>query len=172
MTPQELTAIMPYAGSRASVFAEPLTNAMAEFGIDTAQRQAAFIAQVAHESGSLKYVREIADGSAYEGRADLGNSSSGDGVKFKGRGLIQITGKANYRACGIGLSLDLIAFPHLLEEPINACRSAAWFWNSRGLNHFADNDYFGALTKRINGGFNGLDDRIQHWLRARKILGL
>lgn len=145
---------------------------MAEFGIDTPKRQAAFVAQVAHESGSLKYLKEIADGSAYEGRADLGNSSPGDGPRYKGRGLLQVTGKSNYRACGVGLSLDLIAFPQLLEEPKNACRSAAWFWQSRGLNHFADNDLFGALTKRINGGYTGLDDRIQHWLKARKVFGL
>lgn len=172
MTSEELLKAMPYAGSRAQVFAQPLTTAMAEFGIDTPQRKAAFIAQIAHESGSLKYVKEIADGSAYEGRADLGNSSPGDGVKFKGRGLIQVTGKANYRACGTALSLDLLNNPELLEQPENACRSAAWFWKSRNLNQYADADQFGALTKRINGGFNGLDDRIQHWLKARKVFGL
>lgn len=172
MTPEQLIQAMPYAGSRANAFAQPLTDAMVEFGIDTPQRQAAFLAQIAHESGSLKYVKEIADGSAYEGRADLGNTSPGDGVKYKGRGLLQITGKSNYLACGIGLSLDLIAFPQLLEKPENACRSAAWFWQSRSLNQFADTDRFGSLTKRINGGFNGLDDRIQAWLRARKVFGL
>jgi len=172
MTVEELLKAMPYAGSRAQAFAQPLTDAMAEFGIDTPQRRAAFIAQVAHESGSLKYVKEIADGSAYEGRADLGNSSPGDGVKFKGRGLIQVTGKANYRACGMALSLDLLNLPELLEQPENACRSAGWFWKSHNLNQYADTDQFGALSKRINGGFTGLDDRISHWLRARKVFGL
>lgn len=172
MTPDELIQAMPYAGARASSFAAPLTAAMTEFGIDTPQRKAAFISQVAHESGSLKYAKELADGLAYEGRADLGNSSPGDGVKFKGRGLIQVTGKANYRACGMALSLDLLASPELLEQPENACRSAAWFWKSHGLNQYADSDQFGALCKRINGGYNGLDDRIQHWLRARKVFGL
>lgn len=172
MNAAQLLLIMPFAGARAAIFAPHLTASMDEFGIDTPQRQAAFLAQVAHESGSLKYVKEIADGSAYEGRADLGNSSPGDGPKYKGRGLLQITGKANYRACAFGLSLPLVEFPQLLEQPENACRSAAWFWQSRGLNHFADRDLFGSLCKRINGGYNGLDDRIQHWVKARNVLGL
>lgn len=172
MTPDELRQVMPFAGARADAFAAALTATMEEFGIDTPQRKAAFLAQLAHESGSLKYVRELADGSAYEGRKDLGNTSPGDGPRYKGRGLIQITGKSNYRACGIGLGLDLIAFPQLLEETVNACRSAGWFWKNYGLNHFADKDLFGSLSKRINGGFNGIDDRIQYWLRARKVFGL
>jgi len=163
---------MPFAVSRAATYAPLLTAAMVEFQIDTPRRQAAFLAHVAHESGSLKYVREIADGLAYEGRVDLGNTRLGDGKKFKGRGLMQITGRANYGACGEALQLDLLTLPELLEEPAGACRSAAWFWHSKNLNKFADTDQFGALTRRINGGYNGLDDRIQHWLRARKILGL
>lgn len=172
MTPEQLAQVMPFAGTRGTNFAPHLNAAMAEFSIDTPQRQAAFLAQIAHESGSLKYVKEIADGSAYEGRKDLGNTSPGDGPRYKGRGLLQITGKANYRACGAGLGLDLVSFPQLLEQPDNACRSAGWFWQSRGLNHFADKDLFGSLCKRVNGGYNGLDDRIQHWLRARKVFGL
>ena len=172
MTPEELLKAMPYARSRAQAFAQPLTAAMAEFGIDTSQRKAAFIAQIAHESGSLKYVREIADGSAYEGRADLGNSSPGDGAKFKGRGLIQVTGRRNFSDCAKALGLPLLERPELLETPENASRSAAWFWKTRKLNQLADEDRFGAITKIINGGYNGLDDRIKHWLRARKVFGL
>jgi putative chitinase len=172
MTPAELTAMMPFAASRAMTYAPLLDAAMAEFQIDTPRRKAAFLAQLAHESSSLKFVKEIADGLAYEGRADLGNTAAGDGVKFKGRGLLQVTGKANYRACGLALGLDLIALPALLEEPINACRSAGWFWSWKQLNQFADADRFGALTRVINGGHNGLDERIQHWLRIRRCLGL
>lgn len=172
MTPAELSAMMPSGSGRATVFAEALTAAMSEFEIDTPRRQAAFLAQIAHESGSLKYVKEIANGSAYEGRKDLGNTSSGDGVKYKGRGLIQITGKVNYRACGLALGLDLIASPELLETPENASRSAAWFWRWKNLNQYADSDRFGSLTRVINGGFNGIDDRIRHWLLIRKYLGL
>lgn len=145
---------------------------MAEFEIDTPKRQAAFLAQVAHESGSLRYVRELADGSAYEGRVDLGNTSTGDGIRYKGRGLLQITGKANYVACGTDLGLDLLRFPELLEQPVNASRSAGWFWKKKDLNRFADTDQFGSLTRAINGGYNGLDDRIRLWLNIRKVLGL
>lgn len=172
MTPQDLIKIMPYAGSRADTFAFPLTATMAEFGIDTPQRKAAFLAQLAHESGSLKYVREIADGSAYEGRADLGNTQPGDGPRYKGRGLIQITGRANYLSCGIALGLSLVDHPELLEEPLNASRSAGWFWQTKNLNKYADRNMFATITKIINGGYNGLDDRIARWLEARQGFGI
>jgi putative chitinase len=172
MTPAELTAMMPYAATRSLTYAPLLSKAMSEFGIDTPRRQAAFLAQVCHESGSLRYTKEIADGSAYNNRADLGNTQPGDGPRFKGRGLIQITGRSNYRECGLALGLDLLSQPDVLELPEGACRSAAWFWNARDLNQFADTDAFGALTRRINGGYNGIDDRIQHWLRIRRALGL
>lgn len=172
MTPAELIAAMPYAGSRADTFAAPLTEAMQEFGISTPKQQAAFLAQVAHESGSLRYTRELADGLAYEGRGDLGNTKPGDGPRYKGRGLLQITGRANYAACGAALGADLLAHPELLELPSGACRSAAWYWKQHGLNRFADTDSFGALTRAINGGFNGLDERIRNWLIARRALGL
>lgn len=172
MTPAELTTMMPYAAARSTTYAPLLAEAMAEFGIDTARRQAAFLAQVCHESGSLRYTKELADGAAYNGRADLGNTQPGDGPRYKGRGLIQITGRSNYRDCGAALGLDLVGHPEVLELPEPACRSAAWFWKSRGLNQFADSDAFGSLTRRINGGYNGIDDRIGHWLRIRRCLGL
>lgn len=172
MTHNELQNMMPFSQARSAIFATHLDAAMTEFAIDSPARRAAFLAQIAHESGSLRYVKELADGSAYEGRRDLGNTSTGDGIKYKGRGLLQITGKANYRSCGMALGLDLLTSPALLEEPVNACRSAAWFWQSHNLNRFADSDHFGALTKAINGGYNGLDDRIIHWLRIRRILGI
>lgn len=172
MTPAQLIAAMPNAGSRADTFAAPLTVAMSEFGIMTAQQQAAFLGQVAHESGSLRYTRELSDGRAYEGRADLGNTSPGDGPRYKGRGLLQTTGRANYARCGDALGLDLVAHPELLELPVGACRSAAWFWKAHGLNRYADTDDFGTLTKLINGGYTGLDERIRNWLVARRALGV
>lgn len=172
MTPQQLKLIMPFAASRADLYAPLLDSTMSEFEIDTPKRKAAFIAQIAHESGSLKYVEEIASGEAYEGRKDLGNTQPGDGKRFKGRGFMQITGRANYQACGEALGLDLIASPELLQEPVNAARSAGWYWHSRNLNRFADWDQFGALTRAINGGYIGLDDRIKFWLIARKVFGL
>lgn len=172
MTPEDLQAAMPFSGARSHVYAKPLGDAMFEFGITTPQRRSAFLAQIAHESGSLRYVLELASGDAYEGRADLGNVRPGDGRRFKGRGLMQITGRANYGKCAIALGMDLLTRPELLELPVGACRSAGWYWQIRNLNAFADRDEFGALTKAINGGYTHIDDRIAHWLTARKALGL
>ena len=172
LTPELLIRLMPAAGGRASIHAEHLERSMQSAEINTAQRRAAFLAQIAHESGSLRYVEEIADGSAYEGRVDLGNTQPGWGRLYKGRGFLQITGRTNYRRCGEALKLDLLASPALLCTPENAARASTWFWQSRQLNELADRDQFGLVTKRINGGYNGLDDRLQHWLRCRKIFGL
>lgn len=173
MTFEQLKRALPFA-TRANLlkFSGPLTVAMAERNITTPKRQAAFLAQIAHESGSLRYVREIASGEAYEGRKDLGNIRPGDGIRYKGRGLIQITGRANHAACSAALGHDFLLNPEALEEPMFAARSAAWFWYVHGLNDMADHDAFGSITKRINGGYNGLDDRIVSWLTARKALGL
>lgn len=168
----QLREIMPQAGDRAIAFIDPLNDAMTEFSIGTSRRVSAFLAQVAHESGQLRYTCELADGRAYEGRADLGNTSLGDGPRYKGHGLIQITGKANHKACGEALGLDLLTSPELLEQPLAAARSAGWFWKLKGLNELADADKFWAISKRINGGTNGLDDRIHFWLLARKSVGL
>ena len=172
LTPLQLQKIMPYAGKRSAKFLEPLNLAMWEFGIDTPMRQAAFLAQIAHESGSLKYVREIASGDAYEGRRDLGNTEPGDGVRFRGRGLIQITGRTNYRACSLGLFGDerLLETPELLEETVAACRSAGWFWKTMNLNALADIGAFRPITKAINGGYNGYDDRLAYYERAKAVL--
>lgn len=175
ITLAQLKQIMPYAGKRAALFLAPLNAAMAEFGIDTPARQAAFLAQLAHESGSLVYVKEIASGRAYEGRADLGNVNPGDGFKFKGRALIQITGRSNYRACSMALFQDerLLDHPELLENVIQACRASAWFWQAHKLNTLADvadAPSFRAITRTINGGFNGLTERIAYYNRAKEVL--
>jgi putative chitinase len=163
---------MPYAKGRAEKFLAPLNAAMEEFGIDTPARQAAFLAQIGHESAQLRYVRELASGEAYEGRKDLGNTSPGDGVKYKGRGLIQITGKTNYVQMMMALDLDCVEHPEVLEEPVNACRSAAWWWNNRGLNQLADKGDFLRITKVINGGTNGLADREALYKAAKNVLGV
>ena len=174
MNISQLRKIMPHS-TRLTVFFQPFVDAMAEFNITTAVRQAMFIAQVAHESGQFRFVAEIASGEAYEGRIDLGNTQPGDGVKYKGHGLIQITGRSNHEFCGRALGVDLINNPELLEQPDLACRSAAWFWEWKGLNKEAD---FGSarafrrVTQRINGGFNGLSQRIIYWERAKKQLGV
>jgi putative chitinase len=161
---------MPHARSRANEFVDPLNDAMDEFEIDSPQRQAAFLAQIAHESGELRYVEEIASGRDYECRVDLGNTEPGDGVRFKGRGLIQITGRDNYANCGRALGLDLLADPELLETPVNATRSAAWLWSKHGCNELADAGHFRQVTLRINGGINGYEDRLSYWESAKKAI--
>lgn len=163
---------MPYSAGRVFDFAGPLTAAMAEFEIVLPRRRAAFLAQVAHESGELRYTRELATGQAYERREDLGNNEPGDGPLYKGGGLLQITGRVNYAACGKALDVPLIGNPSLIETPPIAARSAAWFWKTKGLNALADVDRFGEITRLINGGFNGLDARLRYWLDARKLEGL
>ena len=158
-----------------------IASACALYAINTPARMAAFLAQIGHESGRLRYSREIwgptAAQSRYEGRKDLGNVRAGDGKRYMGRGLIQTTGRANYAATTQGLRAiapgvpDFEAAPELLELPEWAALSAAWYWDSRGLNDLADQQSesaFVALTRRINGGTNGLSDRLALWDEARR----
>lgn len=170
ITIDQLTSILPFARAKAPLFIEPLNSAMLKYEINTRARQASFLAQLGHESGQFRYVRELASGAAYEGRKDLGNTQPGDGARYRGRGLIQITGRSNYAACGLALGLDLIAHPELLEEPYNACHSAAWFWKTHGLNELADTDDQLKITRRINGGLNGIADRLALFGRAVEVL--
>lgn len=172
MTPQQLMACTGARWDRACTFAPILTAAMEEFGIDTPARQAAFLAQVGHESGGLHWLVELwgpTDAqSRYESRYDLGNIAPGDGFKYRGRGLIQLTGRANYKAASEALGADLIAEPEKLGEPELASRSAAWFWKSHDLNALADAGDFERLTKKINGGLNGYADRLSLWESAKE----
>ena len=174
ITAQQLLQILPNAGQVAGFFVPVLNTAMNRYQIVGTKRVAAFIAQIGHESGQLKYVKEIwgptAAQARYEGRKDLDNTVAGDGSKYRGRGLIQITGRANYMACGEALALDLINQPELLEKPQHACMSAAWFWATKGLNTLADAGKFDRITRRINGGQNGAADRQTLYARALKVL--
>ena len=174
ITRQQLLQILPNAGPVAGVFVPVLNTAMVRYQIIGPKRVAAFIAQIGHESGQPKYVKEIwgptSAQARYEGRKDLGNTVAGDGPKYRGRGLIQITGRANYIMCGEALALDLINHPELLEKPQHACMSAAWFWVTRGLNTLADAGQFDRITRRINGGQNGAADRQALYARALKVL--
>ncbi len=165
---------------RAENWAGVLNEAMGIFAIDTPERVAAFLAQIAHESGRLAHVRELWGPTPaqlrYEGRLDLGNTEKGDGFRYRGRGLIQTTGRANYRATSKGLAEfvskcpDFEASPELLEAPRWAALSAAWFWHSRSLNALADAGDFMRLTRRINGGTNGYADRLSLWDAAKGAL--
>jgi len=147
-----------------------------EFDIVGSVRIAAFLAQVGHESGGFVWTREIWGPTAaqkrYEGRSDLGNTKPGDGFLFRGRGLIQITGRDNYQHAAAGLGVDVVADPQLLEDRALAARSAAWWWKTHGCNQLADGGDFVALTRRINGGTNGLADRETRWERAKKAIAI
>ena len=146
-----------------------------EFDINTPLRWSHFLAQIAHESAELRYSEEIASGKAYDtGKlaVRLGNTpqADGDGQKYKGRGLIQITGRANYEAYKKCCGFDVVTKPQLLAQPVGAIRSAMWFWKSKGLNELADRDEFTVITKRINGGTNGIEDRRKYLARAKRVL--
>ena len=178
----------------------PLEEVFVKYDISTPQRQAAFIGQCSHESGNFKTLqenlnysaeglmktwpsrfptKEIADqyarqpakiaGKVYNGR--MGNTSEEEAAQYLGRGLIQLTGKENYANCGTALGIDLVGNPNFLVDPKYAALSAGWFWNKKGLNSLADSGDFETMTKRINGGLIGLDDRKAKIAKALSILG-
>lgn len=204
LTEQQMLQILPNAGPRAGVFVPALNRAMMRWKIDSRIRQAAFIAQVGHESGQLRNlvenlsyraerIRQIGQASAassrwrslvpradelggkperlgnavYGGRMGNGPEDSGDGFRYRGRGLIQLTGRNNYRAAGEGLDLPLEAQPELLEQPEQAARSAAWWWAQHGLNELADAGRFQDIGSVINTGQSG---RVPNGAKERKAL--
>ena len=206
ITRAQLLAIMPNAASAAPQYLRPLGEAMGRYAIDRPARQAAFLAQLAHESGELRRVQENlnysweglrkvfprhfrsdAEAQAYDRQPERianrvyanrmlnGDEASGDGWRFRGRGPIQVTGRENYRKAGQALGFGLESDPDRMLDPATGCLAAAWFWHSRGLNTLADADSengFREITRRINGGFLGLEERIHYWERARQVLGL
>lgn len=182
ITPDLLVHAMGCSATRALAFADPLDAACSAYGINaTPERLAAFLAQIGHESGALRHVVEIwgptPAQARYEGRKDLGNTQAGDGSRYRGRGLIQTTGRANHAAvrdrlrAKLGAEVpDFEAEPEALESPRWAAWSAADYWEWRGLNALADAGDFERITRRINGGLNGQADRLQRWDRARQAL--
>jgi putative chitinase len=178
LTEEQLKRIYPSStkANRAKYYPW-LVYYMSIYKVDTYERICAFLAQVGHESGQLNYVKELASGQDYEGRKDLGNIHKGDGVRYKGRGLIQVTGRANYTALnntplGLPLTVDFVEDPELLTEPQFAVLSAFWYWDKHKLNQYAtlkDED-FRKLTRKINGGYNGYANRVEIWNRAKKEL--
>lgn len=177
LTIAQLSAAVPgLVRWRAAEVANALNAVMPETEIASLRGVAALLAQLGHESGSFRYVVEQASGLAYEphtrvGRR-LGNVEEGDGPRYKGRGWIQLTGRANYRAAGEALGLPLEAQPELAAEVPTAARVAAWYWRTRGCAALADAGDFVALTRRINGGTNGLADRQARYARACNALGV
>lgn len=170
---QQLQAIMPRVDAvRAHLCLPYLHAAMVEANITTPPRQAAFLAQLAFESGELRFFEAPTSGEQDEGRTDLGNVRPGDGVRYKGRGPIQLTGRRNYRAAGRALGLDLEDDPSRVAELDVGLRVAAWYWNARGLNALADTGNFLELTRRLRGGIDGLDHRELYYRRALRVLAL
>lgn len=144
------------------------------FGINTPLRVIHYLAQVFHESCALKYTEEIASGKAYEGRKDLGNIYKGDGVKFKGRGYIQVTGRKNYKDYAdseycVG---DLMSHPEWLANSPGNQKASMYFWKKNKLNELADKDDIKAVTKKVNGGYNGLSSREYYYRRFKRTIGL
>jgi putative chitinase len=171
VTVDQLRRIMPsLSQAKAQQYLPHLNRAMQEAGITTKARQSQFLAQLGHESGGLRYMEEIASGAAYEGRRDLGNTQPGDGRRFKGRGPIQLTGRANYAAASRALGIDLVNNPQRAADPDVGFRIATWYWQTRGLNNLADQGNFREITRRINGGYNGLADREAYLRRAQAAL--
>lgn len=150
-----------------------LVAMMANSQINTPLRMVHFLAQVGHESGDLRYNEELASGNAYEGRVDLGNTQPGDGPRFKGRGLIQLTGRANYVVYGNARGQDFVTGNNYLliaSNPNLSVDVACWYWTTHGLNALADADNLNGITLIINGGYNGLADRAAHLQRAKCLL--
>lgn len=155
--------------------AEAIGRVMANRNIDTPLQRAHFLAQIGHESGELRFRSELSSGEAYEGRRDLGNLQPGDGRRYKGRGLIQLTGRANYAEYGraLGREKELLEHPEQVADEIELCIDvAAWFWARRELNALAEKDDLTGITRRINGGLNGLEDRRRLLKRSKALLGI
>ena len=181
MTPELLRAATGCTAVNAAIYAPLLTVAFERYQITTSARQAAFLAQVGHESGAFRWTREIWGPTPaqqrYEGRADLGNTEPGDGLRFCGRGLIQTTGRFNYRRLTLRLKSrlgtdtpDFESTPDLLEQPKWAALSAADYWDMRGLNELADDGQFDVITRKVNGGMNGAADRRARYAVAVRAL--
>lgn len=169
--------------SDAAKFLPYINSAIRKYDINNDKRILAFLSQIGHESAHLRTTTEYADGSAYEGNANLGNTQVGDGKKFRGRGLIQITGRSNYNQVSKALGKDFINNPELLAQPKYAAEASAWWWKNRGLNEIADTmnvkkplsdikneSAFKQITKRINGGYNGLEQRKNNWISGQNAI--
>lgn len=170
MTSTETVAAAMGAGK----FAQAIEEACIQFGIETAMQKAHFLAQLAHESDNFATAEEYASGSAYEGRKDLGNTHSGDGRRFKGRGLIQLTGRANYAAYSQAMYGDdrAIRSPEMLADLPDAALAAGWYWDKRKINAAASRDDLVQVTRLINGGLNGIEDRRAKLDKAKKLFGI
>jgi putative chitinase len=184
ITEDKLGKIMPtLPANRRALYFPRLKAAMEGAQITTPAREAAFLAQLSHESGELRWMQEIADGSAYDGRADLGNTrpeaiaiakahGTTPGRFWKGHGPIQTTGYDNHKAVGEALGIDAVNHPELLALPEHGFRAAAYYWITHNLNALADAGEFRLITRAVNGGIKGLEGRVKYWLLALRVLGV
>ncbi len=180
MNPETLSVCTGATQTRAQAWALPITSAMSQYQIDSPVRQAAFLAQIGHESGGMNWTSELWGPTAQQDKyeppselaTELGNTQPGDGKLFRGRGLIMITGRANYAAVGQSLCLDCTNNPDLLSQPEWAALSAAWWWQTHRLNELADAGNFQQITRVINGGLTGEADRERLWTAAKQALGV
>jgi putative chitinase len=174
LSPEDLARATNARLDRATVFAPVIEVAAPDFDITTPDRMAAFLAQVGHESGGLRWLTELwgptPTQARYEGRSDLGNVFPGDGFKYRGRGLIQLTGRANYQRASTALATDFVNAPELVAQPEYAMRTAMWFWQCHGLNELADAGHFEKITRIINGGLNGQAERVALYDVAMEVL--
>ncbi|MBU9765284.1 hypothetical protein FR943_15705 [Mycobacterium sp. TNTM28] len=171
VTVEELREIVPeLSQAKAEEMVGPLNEAMREGGMNTPQRQAAFLSQIAVESDRFNTYEEYADGSQYEGRTDLGNTEPGDGTKYKGRGVIQITGRYNYTQMSEDLGVDFVNHPELAATPEYAFKSAVWYWNNHDGNTVADGGNITDITRMVNGGTNNLAERTEYYNRGLQVL--
>lgn len=195
LTFAQFRAVFPVLSEdKAKRYFAPFLEMLKDFQINTSKRVAAFVAQIGHESLDLTAMVEWGHkkpingcklcltkcpheaGEQYEGRVkNLGNTQPGDGVKYKGRGPIQLTGRDNYTRCGAYLKLDLVNHPEMVEEPLTAFKTAGWYWvagRGKNLNLLADASAFDDITLAINGGYNGKADRDKRYIRALSVLGV
>lgn len=147
-----------------------LNKYMPKYEVNNYLRVCHFLAQAAHEAASFRTLEEYASGAAYEGRKDLGNTQRGDGVRYKGRGIFQLTGRANYRTIGAKIGKDLENNPELAESPEVSVLTALEYWKSRNLNKWADEDNVERITRLINGGLNGFEDRKKYLARCKQVI--
>ena len=186
ITLSQIKAIMPnfeanirknphFAGYTPTKVVGLLNQYAKEFHINTRKRWCHYLAQIAHESGEFRYTEEIASGKAYDTgtlAVRLGNTpqADGDGQRYKGRGLIQLTGLTNYKLYRAYCGYDVVKNPELLAKPVGATRSSMWYFDKNGINALADRDDIKAVTKRINGGYNGLEERTRYYTRAMRAI--
>jgi predicted chitinase len=178
-TERQLSTMLRHApATRVRTYLPFLNASLEQAQVTSARRAAMYLAQLAHESVEFRWMQEVDDGSAYEPlvnpklAAKLGNTENGDGRKYNGRGAIQLTGKSNYRDCGQALGIDLLNRPELASAPENCFRVAAWFWRKHNLGPMSDSGSVEQVTRVINGGLNGLAQRLFYYESALEALGL